>query len=277
MTARKVMYVAAVQIGLTVLSFILFKRPYLWALHALQYYAEITCGSHLDQINAKFNSYDSEHQLSALGKVEQYRKNCDLDYRKNFNQIFEEYCIGELRQAFVTIPLVSTILVLCIVFLLQYEPFNSKTLKKPTWVFAFLFSVILIAVNVGEIIAIIIPVLNKNAGPKHSKAQERADKCGLSSLILAISIILISTTLSGLICSYIIRLYAYRAKYQDDHVKNLQMHEELKKLKENEKDREKREKQEKKRDDWENQDQGRDRHSNDNNNWGNNDSGGWST
>ena len=37
------------------------------------------------------------------------------------------------------------------------------------------------AVNVGEIIAIIIPVLNKNAGPKHSKAQERADKCGLSS------------------------------------------------------------------------------------------------
>lgn len=61
---------------------------------------------------------------------------------------------------------VSTLLVLAVVFLLNYEPFNAKTLKKPTWVFAFLCSVILVAVNIGEIIAIIIPVLNRNAGPR---------------------------------------------------------------------------------------------------------------
>ena len=37
-------------------------RPYLWAWTALKYYKEVTCGRQLDEINAKYQQYDPQHQ-----------------------------------------------------------------------------------------------------------------------------------------------------------------------------------------------------------------------
>ena len=59
-TAKKIMYVAAAQIVLTTVGFILYKRPYLWAWSALEYYKKTVCGEQLDTVNSKFNSYRSE-------------------------------------------------------------------------------------------------------------------------------------------------------------------------------------------------------------------------
>ena len=56
-TAQKVMYIAAIQVVLTTVGFILYRRPYLWALSALKYYKEIYCGRNLDELNEKMKAY----------------------------------------------------------------------------------------------------------------------------------------------------------------------------------------------------------------------------
>ena len=107
--------------------------------------------------------------------------------------------------------------------MLHSKPFNKKTLKKPGMVFAFFFSLVLVSINVGQIVSIIVPMINPNASPDRDLENDRRAKCGYATEIMSLSLIAASSVLSSLIALYVIRLYAYRAKYQDDHINELQM------------------------------------------------------
>jgi len=82
----------------------------------------------------------------------------------------------------------SCFLILGIVGLLHGKPFNKKTLKKPKFVFAFFFSLILVSINLGQIISIIIPLLNSNASPNQDVINGQMERCGHGSEIVALSL-----------------------------------------------------------------------------------------
>lgn len=222
-TAARIMYIAAVQIVLTTVGFILYKRPYLWAWTALEYYKEVYCGMHLDTINSKFHSYNTEHKATLIDKVSRYRRQCDENYLESFTEQFNENCLNNCKSAFVQIPLASCFLILGIVAALHWAPFHSKTLKKPGFIFAFFFSLILVSINVGQIVSIIIPIINPNASPDRFNADDNRAKCGYATEIVALSLIVGSSLLSALIATFVIRLYVIRVRYQDDHVEDLNM------------------------------------------------------
>lgn len=222
-TAARIMYIAAVQIVLTTVGFILYTRPYLWAWTALEYYKEVYCGEHLNTINSKYHSYDTEHRASVIDKVTKYRRQCDETYIESFKDQFYENCLNNCRPAFVHIPLVSCFLILGIVAALHWAPFHSKTLKKPGFIFAFFFSLILVSINIGQIVSIIVPIINPNASPNRISLEDNRSKCGYATEIVALSLIIGSSVLSALIASFVIRLYVIRVRYQDDHVDDLNM------------------------------------------------------
>ena len=93
-TAKKIMYIAAVQIVLTTVGFILYKRPYLWAWASLEYYKEIVCGDQLDSINAKFLTYSTEYQAQVVDKINKFRRNCNEAYLESFTEKFHDWCLG---------------------------------------------------------------------------------------------------------------------------------------------------------------------------------------
>lgn len=222
-TAQRIMYIAAVQIVLTTVGFILYKRPYLWAWTALEYYKEVFCGKNLDTINSKYNSYSTEHKATLIDKVSRYRRQCDENYLESFNEQFYEVCLNNCKSAFVGIPLASCFLILGIVAALHWAPFHSKTLKKPGFIFAFFFSLILVSINVGQIVSIIIPLINPDASPVRVSEGDDRTKCGYATEIVALSLIVGSSILSGLIAAFVIRLYVIRIRYQDEHVHDLNM------------------------------------------------------
>lgn len=222
-SAARIMYIAAIQIVLTTIGFILYKRPYLWSWTALKYYKEVHCGRHLDEINAKYQSYDADNQAKSLAMVMRYRSNCNEDYLDSFNDQFHEQCLKKVKTAFVQIPLVSCFLILGIVAALHWAPFHNKTLKKPGFVFAFLFSVILVSINIGQIVSIIIPIINPNASPDRELEKTRREVCGFAAEILAMALIIFSSLLSSLIAAFVIKLYAIRVRYQDEHLEDLNM------------------------------------------------------
>ena len=73
-TATGVMYICAVQIVLTTIGFILYKRPYLWAWTALEYYNSVICGDDLNQAIARFEQYSDKLKPGARGVVAKYQK-----------------------------------------------------------------------------------------------------------------------------------------------------------------------------------------------------------
>ena len=89
--------------------------------------------------------------------------------------------------AFLGIPLASCFLIFGIVAALQYAPFNSRTLKKPGFVFAFFFSLILLSINLGQMITIVIPLINPNASPDGIHSTNLGDKCGYAAEFMSVS------------------------------------------------------------------------------------------
>lgn len=89
--------------------------------------------------------------------------------------------------AFLGIPLASCFLIFGIVAALQYAPFNSRTLKKPGFVFAFFFSLILLSINLGQMITIVIPLINPNASPDGIHSTNLRDKCGYAAEFMSVS------------------------------------------------------------------------------------------
>lgn len=222
-TAQRIMYIAAVQIVLTTVGFILYKRPYLWAWTALEYYKEIYCGKHLSAIESKYNSYEQSQKIQVTDKVARYRRQCDENYLESFTEQFNENCLNNCKSAFVQIPLASCFLILGIVGALHWAPFHSKTLKKPAYIFAFFFSLILVSINIGQIITILITIINPNASPNRLTEGDNRSKCGFATEILAFALIVGSSVLSGLISLFVIKLYVRRVRYQDEHMEDLDM------------------------------------------------------
>ena len=57
--------------------------------------------------------------------------------------------------------------------------------------FAFLLSLVLVAVNIGQIITILVPLINEHASPDHNyRASEKAKrmKCGFGAETTAVSV-----------------------------------------------------------------------------------------
>jgi len=223
-SASRIMYIAAVQIVLTTVGFILYKRPYLWAWTALEYYKEVVCGENLDAINSKYNSYETAYKSEVVDKVSRYRRRCEETYLESFTDQFNEHCLAHCKSAFVGIPLASCFLILGIVAALQWAPYHHKTLKKPGFIAAFFFSLILVSINIGQIVSILVPMINPNATPdRPGTNQDNRAKCGYSTEVIALSLIVGSSLLSGLIALFVIRLYVIRVKYQDEHEHDLMM------------------------------------------------------
>jgi hypothetical protein len=125
--------------------------------------------------------------------------------------------------AFLGIPLASCFLIFGIVAALQYAPFNSRTLKKPGFVFAFFFSLILLSINLGQMITIVIPLINPNASPDGIHSTNLRDKCGYAAEFMSLMLIVVSTILSSFIAAYVIQLYVRRAEYQDENIDDIRM------------------------------------------------------
>jgi len=227
-TPSLVMYCAAAQIVLTTVGFILYKRPYLWAWEALEYYSEVYCGRELDKVNAKYGSYDIKYKQQIQYKVVSYRADCQERYLETFTEQFYTVCMANTKSAFVSIPIVSSILIVGIVLCLHWAPFHKRTLKKPGFMLAFLLSLVLVAVNIGQIITILVPLINSHASPDHNYRRNDANrrmKCGYGSEVTALALVLTTSILSALIAYFIIKLYIIRIKGQDENLKkgNLRM------------------------------------------------------
>ena len=109
-----------------------------------------------------------KHVVSTLEsfKIMQLRHtDCNEDYLEAFSEKFYKDCLVNCKPAFVQIPVASCFLIVGIVAALHWAPFHHKTLKKPGFVSAFFISLILVAINVGQIFSIIIPMVNHNALP----------------------------------------------------------------------------------------------------------------
>ena len=54
---------------------------------------------------------------------------------------------------------------------------------------AFMFSLVLVAVNIGQIITILVPIINENASPDHNYNKHKLHQmeCGLGAEITAVS------------------------------------------------------------------------------------------
>lgn len=223
MSAQKVMYVAAAQIVLTTVGFIFLKRPYLWAWQALEWYNNIYCGSELNAVLAKYQTYPAEHKNQIRAQVEAYQEDCLGNYLDAFTEKYTKACMDGYTSAFLGIPLASCFLIFGIVAALQYAPFNNRTLKKPGFVFAFFFSLILLSINLGQMITIVIPLINPNASPNGIHSSNLRDKCGYAAEFMSLVLIVVSTILSSFIAAYVIQLYVKRAEYQDDNVSDIRM------------------------------------------------------
>ena len=68
-TAQKVMCVAAFQVVVTTVGFILYTRPYLWAFSALKFYKEEYCGTNLDIMKEKMKNYGFGEMFEASRKI----------------------------------------------------------------------------------------------------------------------------------------------------------------------------------------------------------------
>ena len=53
---------------------------------------------------------------------------------------------------------------------------------------AFMFSLVLVAVNIGQIITILVPIINENASPDHNYSKHRLHQmeCGLGAEVTAV-------------------------------------------------------------------------------------------
>jgi len=223
MSAQKVMYVAAAQIVLTTVGFIFLKRPYLWAWQALDWYKNVYCGTELNAVWAKYLSYATEHKNQIRASVEKYKDECTQNYLDSFSEKYTKACMDGYTSAFLGIPLASCFLIFGIVAALQYAPFNSRTLKKPGFVFAFFFSLILLSINLGQMITIVIPLINPNASPDGIHSTNLRDKCGYAAEFMSLMLIVVSTILSSFIAAYVIQLYVRRAEYQDENIDDIRM------------------------------------------------------
>ena len=68
-TAQKVMYVAAFQVVVTTVGFILYRRPYLWAFSVLKWYKEEWCGTNLDNAKEKMKTYGFGEMFETSSKL----------------------------------------------------------------------------------------------------------------------------------------------------------------------------------------------------------------
>merc|ERR1711953_1155491 len=222
-TPELVMCCAAAQIVLTTIGFILYKRPYLWAWQALEFYSETHCGTTLDEVEGRFARIEqAKHRAKVYHELIRYRTECQEDYLESFTKMFNEYCMSNTKSAFVTIPIVSSFLIVGIVVCLQWAPFHKRTLKKPGFMFAFLLSLVLVALNIGQIITILVPLINEHASPDHNyRASEKAKrmKCGFGAETTALFLVLATCILSSLIAYFIIKLYIKRIKGQEKELK----------------------------------------------------------
>lgn len=225
-TPSLVMYIAAAQIVLTTIGFILYKRPYLWAWEALEHYSENYCGDELDRAQNRFHNLESaKHRARIANELAKYQQECHQDYLEVFTDKFYDQCMANSKSAFVMIPIVSSFLIIGIVLCLHWAPFHKRTLKKPGFMLAFLLSLVLVAVNIGQIITIIVPLINKNASPDHNfndlDPQDRTFfmKCGYGAETTALLLMLSTCILSALIAFFIIKLYILRIKGQEENLK----------------------------------------------------------
>jgi len=237
----RIVIAGAVQIVITTIGFILYRRPYLWALTAIEWYSEVYCGTTLDKIRSRFNQMNSADKSKLRPEYEVYKEQCAENYLESFTDMFYDKCFFNAKAAFVSIPIVSTMIILSIIMCLHWAPFHKKTLKKPVFMLALLLSLILVAVNIGQIITMIVPLINAHATPDSvasSRVNDRVMKCGVGAEATALVLMLLSSALSMMISFFIIRLYVMRIKGQKENltderlrIETLEEYEEMKMFK----------------------------------------------
>lgn len=224
-TPTRILVAGAAQIIITTIGFILYNRPYLWAITALEWYSEEYCGQSYHSASNRYNALPANVQAKKIhltSTIHKRSRECRENYLQSFSDMFHEQCSNfDAKAAFITIPLVSAFLISGIFLCLHWAPFHKKTLKKPAFMVSFLFSLVLVAVNLGEIITIIVPLINDNASPD-KQIENNGDKdtmiCGHGAETAALILMSISSGLSILIAFFIIKLYIARIRGQKDNL-----------------------------------------------------------
>merc|ERR1712147_105581 len=138
----RILIAGAVQIVITTIGFILYRRPYLWALTAIEWYSEVYCGTTLDKVTSRYSQKDAADKAKLRPEYELYKQQCAENYLESFTDMFFDKCFFNAKAAFVSIPIVSTMIILSIIMCLHWAPFHKKTLKKPAFMLAFLLSLL---------------------------------------------------------------------------------------------------------------------------------------
>jgi len=229
-TSTHVMWICAAQILIAFVGMLIYKKPHLWAYTAISYWKNVYCGSTLAKFQKKY-----DENLAKAAKLEgptigsnfpDYLIGCTDRYLENFNYKFTERCMNDaVRWAFTGIPVLNVILLILISFALHKNPFNSKTLMKPPFLVAVVCCLLMIAVNIVELVSILMPLMNPHTLRVPEAAQKSGDRerCGYAAEIASSCFIGISAVLSGIVTYYLVHLYTVRIRYQDQHVSFLVM------------------------------------------------------
>ena len=73
---------------------------------------------------------------------------------------------------------------------------------------------VLVSINIGQIVSVVIPLINPNAVPETMMNTDKRTVCGYAAELVALFLICASSLLSALISAFIIRLYALRHDIQ---------------------------------------------------------------
>merc|ERR1712235_179032 len=80
----KILIAGALQMVTTTIGFILYKRPYVWALSALEWYDEVYCGTLLDSAKSKYESLPEKYKAQVRTKIQVTTAECNEDYLDSF-------------------------------------------------------------------------------------------------------------------------------------------------------------------------------------------------
>ena len=107
-TPERIVALCAIQIILTTFGFILYKRPYFWAISAVNFYKK-KCEQNmvaLDNVLIALKSLGGRSPIrgaaTALAGIELHRQKCEEDFFASFTQHFYRQCsVSYCKPAFI--------------------------------------------------------------------------------------------------------------------------------------------------------------------------------
>lgn len=220
-------YAGALQLMLTIINVYLYSRPWTWATKSLSYWSNHHCGSNIQRFKAQLDSHAENARLYHISleaykqHYAEWQRDCGPESLDRFTDTFRQYCMTYTKSSYHFTPIASCILIGAIIWAIQYSS-KVKLLKqvfeKSGVVIAFLFSLILTGLNIGQFVAILVPIWNSDARVQKSSygaLDEFNRQCQSDVDYFAICSSGISMIISGFITIDLGCVYRKRAEILD--------------------------------------------------------------